>query len=575
MGELETKFRARAPKLRARDVEEINGLFPAYFFRRKSTGEVWTTCCRRYAVLEPEAALWQAPHVSEEVYRRGHWLDLHNKQRCPFCGQLGTVKDLKYTGRRENLTAWRRFALLRWDGKALWAECFEAKKEYGYLDLLTSAPVAKAYSLYRFGKDAVECVIDQYGRGSGSLETHRYAELGKRTVDHPFWISTEGRDYRVIGLDALEKSPVRYCRGEVWARRQSEIVKFLHTAYAYPRQVELLMKAGMEQVVFDLAVRGVRHCAVLDWTAEPKRAFRVPPEVVKEFLALDPSARDIAKLELWKSLNRKGKVSLREVLEAWLILGDKSRMAFARKWGAEPMRLWRYLDGQNHCMPGQMWAAWRDYVEAGQAIGLNLYRDDVLFPKDLSAAHDDAVERRRRKQQAEWERQNRERQRERAREARRVKANEEQYAEYRKKLEKRYGWEAEGFRITVPRDKEEIVREGIELKHCVGGYADRHIQRKTVILFMRKVRRPDTPWLTIEMNGTELVQIHGYKNEGAYSAKRIAPDPREVYRAFLDRWLAWVAAGSRRKKDGTPIEAKERIAAGPQVPGNDEKGDAA
>jgi len=575
MGELETKFRARAPKLRARDVEEINGLFPAYFFRRKRTGEVWTTCCRRNAVLGPEAALWQEPHVSEEVYRWGTGHDLHDKQLCPFCGRLGTVKDLKYTGRRENLTAWRRFALLRWDGKALWVECFEAKKDYGAIALMTCAPAVKAYSLYRFGRDAVEYIIDQYGRGSGKLEKRRYADLGKGTVDHPFWVSMEGRDYRVIGLDALDKSPVRYCRGEVWAGRQFEIVKFLHAAYAYPRQVELLMKAGMEQVVWDLAIRGVRHYTVLDWTAEPKRAFRVPPEVVKEFLALEPAARDIGKLELWKSMNRKGKASIREVLEAWPILGDRTRLAFARKWGAEPLRLWRYLDGQNHCMPGQMWGAWRDYVEAGQAIGLNLYRDDVLFPKDLAAAHDDAVKRRRRKEQAEWDRQKRERQRERAREARRAKANEEQYAEYRKKLEKRYGWEADSFRITVPRDKEEIVREGIELKHCVGGYADRHVQRKTVILFMRRAAHPEKPWLTIEMNGAELVQIHGYKNEGAYSKKRIAPDPREVYREFLDRWLAWVAAGSRRKKDGTPIEAKERIAEGPQAPRNDEKGDAA
>ena len=41
-------FRHRAPKLRKRDIEDINALFDSYIFRRKSAGEVWTTCCRRH-----------------------------------------------------------------------------------------------------------------------------------------------------------------------------------------------------------------------------------------------------------------------------------------------------------------------------------------------------------------------------------------------------------------------------------------------------------------------------------------------------------------------------------------------
>ena len=55
------------------------------------------------------------------------------------------------------------------------------------------------------------------------------------------------------------------------------------------------------------------------------------------------------------------------------------------------------------------------------------------------------------------------------------------------------------------------------------------------------------------MNGAKLVQIHGYRNEGLYTSQgRFAPDPREVYREFLDPWLAWVAKGSPRGKEGEP-----------------------
>ena len=560
MGENEQKFRERAPALRKKDMQEINALFPVYFFRRASTGEVWTTCCGRHETLGPTAAIWQAPHVAEP---KSCWdtrtENLHDKQLCPFCGAVGTPKDIKYTGRRDNLTAWRRFALCRWDGKALWVECGEAKKTYGDIRHLTWRPTVSSYSLYRYGKSAVECIIDEYGLGSGILRKYPYAAFDKRTVDHPFWTSKDGRSYRVIGLEDIGKSPVKYCQAEAWAAREYEIVKFLHVAHVYPRQVEMLMKAGMVGVVNDLALRRVKHVTILDWqAAEPKKAWKVPPEVLREFLKIaEPTERDVEKLEAWKSLNRKGKVSLRDVLEAWPVVGDRRITAFAKKWGVDPMRLWRYLDRQNHRRVNDMARYWMDYVENAQKCGRNLYRDDVLLPADLEKAHDAAVQEQLRRYREERERRAEE-------ERRRAEEAAKGYGKYRKKLEKKYGWEADGFRITVPRNKADIEREGRELKHCVGGYADRHIQGKTVILFMRKVSRPEKPWLTIEMDGKALVQIHGYKNEGAYSAKRIAPDPREVYREFLDRWLAWVAAGSRRKKDGTPIlpenETKEEIA---------------
>jgi len=383
----------------------------------------------------------------------------------------------------------------------------------------------------------------------------QYGTFSQTGVVWPARASVDGRSYHVIGLGELGKSPVKYCPASIWAAKEHEIGKFLHVAHVYPRQVEMLMKAGMADVVFDLAIRGVKHCAVLDWRAEElKRAWKVPPEIVREFLRTQgPKERDIRKLETWKTLNRKKKVSFREVMEAWPLLSNSIDMKFVKKWGEDPLRLHRYLERQN-----ARFYVWRDYVEAGQKIGLNIYRDDVLLPGNLAEAHDAAVAERNRRAQAELARQREERKRQAAEERKRAEAAAKGYDKYREKLEKRYGWEAGKYRITVPESKEAIEREGRELKHCVGGYADRHIQGKTVILFMRKISHPDTPWITIEMNGAELVQIHGYRNEGAYSAKRIAPDPREVYREWLDPWLDWVKAGSRRKKDGTPIVPKNK-----------------
>ncbi len=76
---------------------------------------------------------------------------------------------------------------------------------------------------------------------------------------------------------------------------------------------------------------------------------------------------------------------------------------------------------------------------------------------------------------------------------------------------------------------------------------------------MRKVKKPNEPWLTIEMNRNKLVQIHGFRNEGEHTIKgRFAPDPREVYREFLDTWLDWLKKGSRRDEDGNPKIPKKK-----------------
>lgn len=575
MSEEVNAFLEKAPKLRKRDIEEINGFFRSFIFRRKTTGEVWTTCCRKWARLPEDHPIWWEEHEREPKNAwDGKQAARLDQTPCPFCGKKGTVKDLRYSGRRQNLTQYRRVCLLRWDGKALWAICGEFKKSFENERDFTAAPMGAPGSLYRFGK--TELTVADYGYWGyhDHLSRYVYAGFGKKTADEPFgWCVEEGNSYRVAGLDAIEKSPAKYCLAEDYLRQSGQIVKFLHVAHVYPRQVEMLMKTGLSRVVYDLAKKGVKHAAVLDWTqTDPKRAWKVPPEIVREFLRTETvnGEREIGVLELWKTVNRREKASFAEVSEAWDFLGyHREAMRVAKGYGIGPMRLWRYLDRQNHCQVHTMYQAWKDYIAMAEERGLPIYRSDVLLPADLNEKHEEAVAERNRRIREEHLRVERE--------AR--AAEEKEDAEYREKLlptlEKRYAWADGGYLIAIPRGKDEILREGRALQHCVGGYAHRHITGAVTILFMRRETEPDKPWITIEMRGAKLVQIHGFKNEGLYTADgRFAPDPREVYRDFLDPWLEWVAKGSRRKKDGTPV-VKKRIATAAEPPRNDKKGDAA
>jgi len=123
-----------------------------------------------------------------------------------------------------------------------------------------------------------------------------------------------------------------------------------------------------------------------------------------------------------------------------------------------------------------------------------------------------------------------------------------EYIDFRKK----YEFTMDGLRIVVPEKVLDIVKEGKTLHHCVGGYAGRHADGSTCILFIRHERRPERSFLTLELDekALRIRQVHGYQNEG-YSSNAVPPSVR--YRGFLDTWLGWVEAGSRRNRKGQAI----------------------
>lgn len=567
-----TQFAEMAPPLREGELEAINALFPAYMFRRRKTGELWTTCCREhitvgdsYGEQDLRRAMWE-PHQREPKNR---W-DERTKpsMNCPLCGKPVIVKELRYTGRRENLSNYKRALVLRWYKGALWARAYDCSKHYTAGYDLAGEPRCKLVGAYRFRPGLAEGT-SRYWYGDSPFRSIVTQDgtltKGKWNIHSPFAANAEyGVGYDVIGLDEVQESPLRYCCREEFDVPQYCLLEFLTACCFYPRQIEMLFKAGMRDVVHDLVRRGVKHAAVIDWNNEnPAKIFGLNRQELKIFLRTN---RDIEILELHKRL--KGRVAI-TVCAEWMGMGLDIRRTFqaAKKWGLAPERLIRYLAGNVGCaryggMSGLREALriWEDYTTAAEATGYPLHRENVLLPKDLGTAHDEAA----RKHQVILQRQRDQMERQRRKEEQeRIDAANAAYDARREKLDRKYGFELDGLLIRAPINGAEILDEGRVLKHCVGGYADRHVQGKTTILFMRRAAKPDEPWLTIEMNGNELIQIHGYRNEGIHTMEgRFAPDPREVYREFLDTWLDWLKKGSKRDKQGRlKLPGKKRKAA--------------
>jgi hypothetical protein len=575
------QFAGKAPPLNQSERDAINALFPAYIFRRSCTNEIWTTCCRKHMVVQDEdmmvttpernfpAVMWE-PHQREPKNR---FQDAPKPTvKCPLCGKMVIVKELRYTGGRDNLSRYRRAVVLRWYRGALWARAYDCGKHYsknkGYS--LTGEPNTKLVGVYRFKPGLAEATtrywwdypFQSISRQDGPLVK------GHWNIRSPFNANADyGVSYDVIGLDEIQKSPFRYCMAKEAERKTDKFLQFLTACCFYPRQIEMLMKAEMSDVVMDLAERGVKHAAVINWDEpSPTKAFKVSRQDMKTFLSTN---RDIRILELYKRL--KGRIPMAECAK-WLSedLNIPKTFSAAKKWSLTPEKLVRYLDGYVGCARyGGMSSLdsalrfWEDYLTAAEAMGYQLHRENVLLPRNLGTAHDNATgqHRARLEQEQRIERERREAQRwEDQRERDRLMAD--TYAERKAKLEEKYGFELDGYIIRIPASGEEILNEGRKLQHCVGGYANRHMSGAVTILFMRKVKKPDEPWLTIEMNGNKLVQIHGFKNEGIHTAKgAFAPNPREVHRKFLDTWLDWLKKGSKRDKQGKPKLPRKKGAA--------------
>lgn len=575
------RFARLAPPLNQGEKDAINALFPAYIFRRTKTREIWTSCCYRHETLQPfpgrnraEDAVLAKPHQREP--RNSFCAPPRENVECPFCGRPAIVKEVGRTGNRDNLSHYRRAVILRWYRGALWARAYDCSKHYnkdkGYS--LTGEPESKLVGVYRFRPGLAEATTRGWYGNYPFLSVVRQdgpLTKGRWNIHSPFNANAEyGIGYEVIGLDEIEKSPFRYCMATAAEKKTDKFLEFLTACCFYPRQIEMLMKAGMSDVVMDLTERGVKHAAVINWeNPDPAKAFCIGRQEMKTFL---DTSRDIRILELHKRL--KGRASLAQCAD-WMSRGIDPLKTFqaARKWNLPPEKLIRYLDGNVGCARfggmqsiGSALRFWEDYTMAAEAMNYPLHRENVLLPPNLGGAHDEATKKHRERlsqeqaaRQREWERQEKIRL---AEQERIVRLAEEKYEERRLKLEKKYGFAMDGYVIRAPMGKDEILVEGRKLQHCVGGYADRHIQGKTTILFMRKVKKPNEPWLTIEMAGNRLVQIHGFKNEGIHTAKgAFAPNPREVYREFLDTWLDWLEKGSKRDKKGNPKLPRKKGAA--------------
>ena len=585
---------AQFPAFLTQEEEDtIRDMFPQYlFFRNEYTDDGFNVSSTPVRVCTCTACGETFSAV------RGNWPrgKMHHEMcNCPNCGrEVEAIAVGKYKYDMTSLAQWGKTAVLRVlpDG-ALQIEAGNALRRFTHDDLVGEI-VWRPEKRYYFKRaetpstaEAVPLPQTQQaaggGKGRGTVQAwtirltkwscdgnHRYEWFSMKTVPDAFapnFYAGYNGDYKIIGLrEALKHPAWKYCQMEEFYHYQyaADIIEDWTTGqraesarwlvlylawYALFPQIEMAVKLGFSEAVEELIENNRKNARLLNWDADTPAGFlRMEKRDAKAFIRAQMSFRD---LKTWRGTDKKGSFADYIAL-ADLVGGAENLQKIsegANVYGIALKPAARYIAklipacSQYAPPTAQIIQTWRDYLDMAQRLNYDLTEETVLMPKNLQERHDAAAE-----TLEELDRLDE------------IKA----YKVRRKYLEKKYSFKLGGLRILIPNSAEEIIAEGKTLHHCVGGYAARHVQGKTVILFLRNAKKPMRSFLTIEMikrkGRMEIMQIHGYRNEGYANRKgeREAVNPRVRYAWFLDVWLDWVNAGSKRDKDGNPVLPDEK-----------------
>lgn len=134
---------------------------------------------------------------------------------------------------------------------------------------------------------------------------------------------------------------------------------------------------------------------------------------------------------------------------------------------------------------------WKDYIADCIKLGMNVSKENVLFPKNLHTAHQNTIKQIK------------------------LKADEELNKKIKLRItdvNKQYAIKFGGLVIRAAESSNELIAEGEALSHCVGTYTDRYARGETNILVIRKEIEADKPFYTMEIRNNEIIQVRGKRN---------------------------------------------------------------
>lgn len=473
------KYIDKFPKLTNAIDKEVRQMHRKYLlFDHK--GKCYCTACEKEYTLNP----WEiVEHKTSDICRNcGHGVEC-----------IDVTKN--YSGEKVHDIAYAVIYLAGKDGN-LYVRCIkqEIAFKHGLLRLeqrtmetqryvFTPKGVARFAPRFNFYTNEY---IGDYSRWDvrTKVENPNFLDYGYSSKIH--------RTYKEINLSAaIEKTWLKYSAVEEFMKRNERNDYAIHylNFYAHHKGVERLVKCGFYADVYDMVYNRYKAKELvkqIDWKqTEVNKMLGINK---REFQFIVDCRISLREAKMAKSIF--GDYSLEQALMLYKDFDgifQNIQSVFSKIDQKIANKLKNYLKKQN-CSFG----IYKDYIDFCDKLDYDLTSREILFPPHLQNAHDRAYS---------------------AIESKKIMLEKQKIHEVIKKR-KPLEFEKDNLVIILPKSPDEIIYEGKVLRHCVGGYARRHFDLETTILFIRKKDEIDKPYFTIEVsNDFRIVQCHGYRNE--------------------------------------------------------------
>lgn len=300
------------------------------------------------------------------------------------------------------------------------------------------------------------------------------------------------------------------------------------TVYRKRQYMEMLSKMGMYHIVRNL-IEGGYEVEINDSASCPSELLGINNNKMKALKDCHGELDMLKVFRLEKELNQNWDMELCEKLRGMISNTNKIKIALEYMTLQQLInRVEKYSGVENGvgCSKAQanlrhIEGIYLDYLEMRQRAGYDLKNAIYQYPKNIVVAHENMVKEINEKELDI-----------------RLAEVKQKYPDIEKKYRswrKIYFYEDENMVIRPAKSAEEIVLEGRTLHHCVGGdgYLGKHNRGDSIILLLRFKENKQSPYITVEIQGTRIVQWYGAGDK--------KPD-KENMEKWIDNYVLWLKA---------------------------------
>lgn len=475
---------------------------PEIYYKRKGNFAECTCgkCGGKYEIYTPKEPEYGTLH--DEIPRRGE------RAVCKKCGNISTYQWKRIT---EPVRESARFYLYqRSKDNNLFVRIFTYYRKYSQFSEMEELLEEDSRYFLQLGK--VEKMVRSY-----NYRQDEYQWIISDRTGYPYLETLHG-DLYPGWREEIKQSELKYFPEQIlvemamsnWGRQIFNGVSLTDAIMTYANNpaIEMYCEMGMHRLVRHLIWKEGRSGLVNRKKDTLQGQLRL--EKKENINKVIKAAGDLGLLEtlqfeekegyVWKPeqeewiadmLDREMKKRIKHLLEYMTLqqLINRTEKYAKQEYGEKYTQVYNWKE---HVVQ-----EYDDYLRMREMLGYDMKNSVFIYPRDLELVHDQMTRESNARHDELY-----------------IKKKNKEFPDIAKRYEslcKKYQAAAEGYIIRPAKDAGEIILEGRKLHHCVGGdnYLSKHNKGTTAILFLRKEKTPNTPYITIEISGTKIYQWYG------------------------------------------------------------------